>query len=78
MTTATYKVTGGPRLTEGQIVFNQGYEFIATNVRYYDEGEEGYENMHYVGVCTDDARNESIRHTGYNGGTYGYRVCKEP
>ncbi len=76
MTTATYKVTGGPRLTEGQIVCNQGFEFVATDVRYFDEGD-GYEHMRYTGVCTDDPRNDSLRHTGYNGGSYGYRVRKE-
>lgn len=67
--------TGGPRFTEGQIVWNQGYEFIVTNVWFTPDAlHPGYEIMRYTGICTAHRCNDSIRNGGYNGGTYGYRV----
>lgn len=70
---------GGPRLTEGQTVWNAGHQFIATGVTFAQDPEhDGFEVMRYTGVCTAHDCNDSIRHTCYNGGTYGYRVEAEP
>lgn len=65
----------GKRLAVGDTVWNSGHEFTVEAVRYYpDEEHPGYEVMRYDGRCTDRACNDSIRGTGYDGGTYGYRV----
>lgn len=57
-------------LKNGDIIYNQGYEFIATDVRRVLLTTGG-DAIRYKGVCTDSDRNNSIRDTGYNGGTYG-------
>jgi hypothetical protein len=41
-----------------------GYEFNVTNVR----SSNG--NRYFTGTCTDNRCNDSIRNTGYNGGSY--------
>lgn len=64
---------------EGQIVFNQGYEFIVTEPRLHklqpNQPKNGFTHQFtYKGICTADKRNDSIRNTGYNGGVYGFGV----
>lgn len=65
-----------PAPTEGQIVNVEGFEMIATNVRVIDNPNTpgGGKVCRFTGTCTSDARNNSIRYTGFNGGTYGWRV----
>ena len=53
---------------EGSRVWNSGHEFIATDVRLVVI--DGRHVAYYTGVCTDNPCNDSIRHTGYNGGHY--------
>lgn len=78
MNDTTTPCSSGPRLAEGQVVWNAGHEFKVTALKFYPDTEHpGYEVMRYTGVCTDDPCNDRIRHTGYNGGTYGYRVRSE-
>ena len=60
-------------VSEGLIVYIQGHEFIVSNVRVYQENGVAM-NLPFVrftGTCTDSPRNDSIRNTCYNGGTYG-------
>lgn len=71
-------VMHGPRLSVGDIVWNAGHEFTVADVRFYPDTLAGYEVMRYDGVCTAHACNDSIRGTGYDGGTYGYRVKANP
>lgn len=52
-------------LSEGATVYVQGYEFTVKNLRIVDGVAR------FTGVCTDNPRNDSIRKTSYNGGTYG-------
>jgi hypothetical protein len=60
-------------LREGDIVHVQGYQFVASNVT--KEHFRGYLWVwSFNGTMTDDARNDSLRHTGYNGGRYTWRV----
>jgi hypothetical protein len=65
------------RVTEGAIVMVQGFEFVATNVQWSDETDQhdgtptGRRRVLFTGTCTDNPRNDSIRATAYNGGTYG-------
>lgn len=56
-------------IEEGAVVLVEGYEMIATNVTQVIKGEQ--ECIRFKGTCTDNPRNDHIRHTGYNGGTYG-------
>ena len=65
------------RVHEGATVMVQGFEFTATEVRWFDETDrfsgaaKGRRCVRFNGVCTDSSRNDSIRRTGFNGGTYG-------
>lgn len=52
-------------LFEGATVWVQGYEFTVRNLRIVNGVAR------FTGVCTNNPRNDSIRHTSYNGGTYG-------
>lgn len=71
------RIFAQPRIVEGQIMNVCGYHFIATEVEYFTDDEcDDCEILRYIGICTDESRNDSIRNTGYNGGTYGYRVLK--
>ncbi len=54
---------------EGAIVYIQGHEFIVTNLRFMEINNKP--TARFDGVCTESARNDSIRNTGYNGATYG-------
>ena len=56
---------------EGQIVWVQGHKMIARNVRQCITSD-GIPCCRFEGHCADD--NDSIRHTGYDGGEYGWRV----
>jgi hypothetical protein len=62
-------------LKEGQIVKHYGHEFIATNVRQ-SPGRNAFGEIvwNYEGVCTNSSANDSIRNTGFNGGTYSWRA----
>lgn len=71
-------VTHGPRLSVGDVVWNVGHEFMVEDVRFYPDTVPGFEVMRYSGKCTAHACNDSIRGTGYDGGTYGYRVQASP
>ena len=53
----------------GRLVYIQGYEFIVSNCRVHQV--EGKPVLRFTGTCTPDKRNDDIRNTGYNGGTYG-------
>lgn len=52
-------------MRKGDIRMVSGHEFEAVRVWV---GENGV--TYFEGRCTDSERNNSIRHTGYNGGTY--------
>lgn len=65
----TQTVTHG-ELKDGDIIYNTGHEFVVTNLRKIPR-EDGKVTIRYNGVCTADDRNDSIRKTSYNGGTYG-------
>jgi hypothetical protein len=58
---------------EGEIVWNQGYEFTAHNVVVHT-WPNGDQVLRYVGRCTSNVCNDSIRGTGYDGGVYGYKI----
>lgn len=49
---------------DAKTVWIQGHEFTVTNVTEH-EGRK-----YFIGVCTENKVNDSIRHTGYNGGQY--------
>jgi hypothetical protein len=53
-------------LQVGDLIFNHGHIFRIAEVRQPYPGV-----IRYKGICTPSKRNDSIRHTGYNGGTYG-------
>jgi hypothetical protein len=59
--------------SEGSIVRVQGHPMYAHNVRL-EVSSDGTPVVRFDGECTDSDRNDSIRHTGYNGGAYGWRV----
>jgi len=53
----------------GQTVMVQGYSFVVADVW---SGEFDGKNLYrFKGYCTEDKRNDSIRHTAYNGRVYG-------
>ena len=53
----------------GQTVFICGYSFIVADV--WSGESDGKQLYRYRGYCTADPRNDSIRHTAYNGAVYG-------
>lgn len=61
-------------IENGDTVLNYGYEFLVTEV---DGGTtltaHGQRVWYFTGICTDSPRNNSIRHTCYNGGRYSWR-----
>jgi hypothetical protein len=61
-----------PAPANGDVVYIQGYEFIARDVRIVRSSEGGL--CRFEAHCTDDARNDPIRNTPYDGATYGWRV----
>lgn len=65
-----------PLPKEGQIVYIHGYEFIVRNLSVVDNPNTpgGGKVCRFTGICTAHERNDSIRHTGYNGGHYGWKV----
>lgn len=58
---------------DGDLIWCQGHEFIVREPRVMI-GTDGIPVFRYRGECSTHPCNDSIRHTGYNGGTYGYRV----
>lgn len=56
-------------VTLGQTVFNCGYSFIVADI--WTGVIDGKPVYRYKGYCTPDPSNDSIRHTCYNGGSYG-------
>lgn len=57
------------KVKEGGVVYVAGKEMIASNIRQVTKG--GVECIEFKGTCTDSPRNDDIRGTGYDGGTYG-------
>lgn len=62
----------------GEVVWNQGFEFSVSDVRYYRDEQKATEVLRFTGHCTANPVNDSIRGTGYDGGTYGWRVVSRP
>lgn len=56
-------------VTEGAIVNVSGHEMRASNVR--EVIKDGCPCVEFTGTCTVSPRNDDIRGTGYDGGTYG-------
>ena len=48
-----------------------GYSFRVTHAWLWSDGR-----ITVAGECTDDPVNDSIRHTGYNGGHYLFQESK--
>lgn len=67
-----------PRLPKaGDIIMNYGYEFTVTEPMVHEATGSHSAFTHqftYTGICTSSDRNESIRHTSYNGGRYGWGI----
>ena len=57
-------------VSNGLVVYIRGFEFRVSAVRVVKAHDES-DVVRFTGTCTDDSRNDSIRHTAYNGGTYG-------
>jgi hypothetical protein len=59
-------------IENGSVVFCQGFEFQASEVteRIVPVNGQRIKVRYYKGICTASKRNDSIRHTGYNGGRY--------
>jgi hypothetical protein len=66
----------GSELKEGCIVYNQGFEFVATEIEII-KLENGSRVAYYKGTCTDSPRNKSIARTGFNGGRYSIFLGRE-
>jgi len=72
VTTATTVDSKYGELKNGDKIFLQGYLFEVTNIRLADTYNiDNPKVVRFEGRCTSDERNDSIRNTGYNGGTYG-------
>lgn len=68
-----------PKLPKaGEVIWNYGHPFVVTEPMVSPViNPEQLCHSHqftYVGVCTEHEANDSIRHTGYNGGRYGFGV----
>ena len=63
------KYTTYGKLRNGSKIYIQGYLFKVTNLRRTKTPKGTV--IRFKGVCTADERNDSIRGTMYNGGTYG-------
>ena len=57
-------------IKDGAVVYVCGYEFIVSDVTIEEHPKLGT-CVYFTGTCTADERNDSIRHTSYNGGRYG-------
>lgn len=60
----------GYEMKNGMKVYNHGYIFEVSNVNI-QKAHDGKEIVRFTGTLTDDERNDNLRHTCYNGGTYG-------
>ncbi len=69
----TYSESESPTLSEGQICYAYGYEFIAVGPITSAIAPDGKLTWYYTGKCTESKRNDDIRHTGYNGAHYSWR-----
>lgn len=58
------------KIENGKTVMIEGYEFAISNMQQIDD------RILFTGTCTDSPRNDSIRNTSYNGGTYGGNKLK--
>ncbi len=54
---------------EGTILHMYGYEFVASQVTWHLHN--GVPCARFIAKLTDDPKNDSIRGTAYDGGTYG-------
>lgn len=61
------------KLENGQIIALHGYEFMVVDLRI-ETHEDGVRVYRFKGICTESKINDGIRRTGYNGGTYGWKV----
>lgn len=50
----------------GQTVYVQGYSFVVCDI-WTEAGPMGRALYRWRGVCNEDKRNDSIRHTSFNG-----------
>ena len=67
--------TAQPLPKAGDKIWNHGHEFIVTEPRVHEVKNSAFTHQFtYIGVCTDDPSNDSIRNTGFNGGTYGFGI----
>jgi hypothetical protein len=57
---------------ENQRVWIHGYEFYARHIRIVDV--DGKPTLRFEGHYTENAVNDPLRHTGYDGGIYGHVV----
>lgn len=60
-------------LKVGQIVMNQGYEFVVIELQGSRFAPDGQRTWYYRGRATDSPRNKGIAGTGYAEGNYSYR-----
>jgi DnaJ-class molecular chaperone len=63
----------GRDLKNGMAIWVQGHPMIVSNVRLEWQGipQKSEQLVRFTGTCTGHVCNDSIRHTSYNGGTYG-------
>lgn len=68
----TVKYVRYSELKDGDRIYLQGHLFKVMNVRLVDTfSKENPKVVRFKGVCTEDKFNDDIRHTAYDGGTYG-------
>ena len=65
------------KVFDGAVVMVQGFEMVVSDVRWFvpepmkNDPCPGEEIVRFVGKCTANKGNDSIRGTAYDGGTYG-------
>ena len=59
--------------SEGDTLNVEGFEMTAHAIAVQTD-ERGHKVLRFTGRCTANPRNDSIRHTSYNGGRYGWRL----
>jgi len=69
MASKKVKFTTYGKLRNGDKIFIQGYLLKVTKLKRHKDSRG--EIIRFNGVCTQDKRNDPIRHTAYNGGRYG-------
>lgn len=68
------KIKNQNKYKEGDIIFVQGFSFKASNIKFKCINSFGDDVFNFTGTCTDDKRNDPIKNTGYNGGTYTFEI----